>query len=179
MNRLLILGFTAFSLFVLGCSKVPENSSDSFFQEKTFQALSFSGDSLFQSVFSMEDSTRLYSNIAKAIENIKADSSEQNFIWLGRRLAYTMNYTEAIGVFREGLKYYPDSYKLMRHLGHRYISIRKLDSAQFWFEKAAVNAESKEIEIEPDGIPNSINTPLSNGHFNIYYHIRFAKLHDP
>ena len=46
-------------------------------------------------------------------------------IWFGRRLAYLYHYKDAIRVYTEGLATHPDSYRLLRHRGHRYISIRK------------------------------------------------------
>jgi tetratricopeptide (TPR) repeat protein len=63
---------------------------------------------------------------------------------------------------------------LYRHRGHRYISIRKFDKAIRDFQKAATLAEGRDIEIEPDGLPNKLNIPLSNLQFNIYYHWALA-----
>lgn len=93
-----------------------------------------------------------------------------NTIWLGRRTAYLGLYKKAIKIYSKGIKKHPDSPELYRHRGHRYISIRKFDQAIADFKKAAALAENRPLEIEPDGLPNRLNIPLSNLHFNIYYH---------
>ncbi len=103
-----------------------------------------------------------------------ADPSEDNWIWLGRRTAYLGRFREAVAVYSEGLKKFPDSYRLYRHRGHRYISLRQFGRAIADFEKAAELAAGKPLEIEPDGAPNSSGTPVSNTQFNIYYHLGLA-----
>ena len=91
-------------------------------------------------------------------------------IWYGRRLAYLSRYDEAIQVYTKGLEQFPQSPELYRHRGHRYISTRRFDQAVADFEQAAQLAEGRPIEIEPDGLPNKLNIPLSTLQFNIYYH---------
>jgi tetratricopeptide (TPR) repeat protein len=80
--------------------------------------------------------------------------TEDHYIWLGRRTAYLGRYREAIAVYSEGLQKHPDSYRLYRHRGHRYISIRRFVRAIADFEKAAALAAGKPLEVEPDGAPN-------------------------
>lgn len=94
----------------------------------------------------------------------------ENTIWYGRRLAYLSRYDEAIQVYTRGLERFPQSPELYRHRGHRYISTRRFDRAIADFERAAQLAEGRPIEIEPDGLPNKLNIPLSTLQFNIYYH---------
>ena len=107
--------------------------------------------------------------LAKANFDAKPDSLE-SIIWYGRRLAYLGKYLEAIGVFTEGLRIYPDSYHLYRHRGHRFITTRQLANAIEDFELAAYYSLNLANQIEPDGIPNRLNKPLSNDKFNIWYH---------
>lgn len=97
------------------------------------------------------------------------DSLDCN-IWVGRRTAYLWQYHKSIEIYTQGIEKHPDAPELYRHRGHRYISIRMLDEAIADFEKAAQLVEGRPIQIEPDGIPNSINQPLSNLQFNIWYH---------
>lgn len=118
--------------------------------------------------------TKADSNLIAAQQKFRNDSSEENFIWLGRRLAYVNHYEEAIQVYTRGLKQYPESYKLYRHRGHRYISIRKLDKAIDDLKKAAELMQGTVSEIEPDGIPNKLNIPLSTTQFNVWYHLGLA-----
>lgn len=110
-----------------------------------------------------------------AVNQLRSDSSEYNMIWAGRRKAYLQHYHEAIGIFSEGIEKYPDSYRLYRHRGHRYISIRDFEQAERDLQKAANIAAKTDFEIEEDGIPNKLNIPLSNTHFNIYYHLGLAQ----
>lgn len=91
-------------------------------------------------------------------------------IWYGRRLAYLYKYTEAITVYTDGIEQFPDSPELFRHRGHRYLTLRKFDLAIADFEKAAELVVGREIEIESDGMPNTLNKSLSNLQFNIWYH---------
>jgi tetratricopeptide (TPR) repeat protein len=114
------------------------------------------------------------SNLITARQNFNTDSSEENFIWLGRRLAYLNRYDEAIRVYNRGINQYPDSYKLYRHRGHRYISTRKFDTAIEDLKKAAELMQGKPIDIEPDGMPNKLNIPLSSTQFNVWYHLALA-----
>ncbi|MBX2956586.1 MAG: tetratricopeptide repeat protein [Cyclobacteriaceae bacterium] len=117
---------------------------------------------------------KLDSNLNVARKNFEADPSEENYIWLGRREAYLSHYKEAIGIFTEGLEKYPDSYKLFRHRGYRYITIRDFPKAIADLQMAASLMPRQPLEIEPDGQPNKLNKPLSNTQFNVWYHLGLA-----
>ena len=103
----------------------------------------------------------------------REDALEDAIIWHGRRLGYMSRFNEAIEVFTTGLEDFPNSYKLLRHRGHRFVSVRKFDEAIADFEKAK-SLMPDEIEVEPDGNPNALNIPLSNTQFNILYHLGLA-----
>jgi len=117
---------------------------------------------------------KLDSNLAVARTNFEADPSEENYIWLGRRTAYLTRYNEAIEIFNEGIEKFPNSYRLYRHRGHRYLSQRKFDAAIADLKKATDLMQSAPIEIEPDGQPNKLNQPLSSTQFNVWYHLGLA-----
>lgn len=95
-------------------------------------------------------------------------------IWFGRRTAYLGQYRQAIDIYTKGLEKFPDEPRLYRHRGHRYISIREYEKAIADFEKAAQLIEGKLDEIEPDGMPNAMNIPVSSLHSNIWYHLGLA-----
>ncbi|MCA9310859.1 MAG: hypothetical protein KDA21_06615 [Phycisphaerales bacterium] len=97
-------------------------------------------------------------------------TDEMNAIWYGRRLAYLGRYREAIEVFTRGLALHPDSYRLLRHRGHRYITLRRLDLAEQDLARAAALIEGVPDAIEPDGQPNPSNLPRSTTNSNIWYH---------
>jgi tetratricopeptide (TPR) repeat protein len=116
----------------------------------------------------------LDSNLTVARKNFEANPSEKNYIWLGRRLAYLYRYGDAINTFTEGLEKYPNSYKLFRHRGHRYITLREFNKAIADLQMAASIMPRLPLEIEPDGQPNKLNKPLSNTQFNVWYHLGLA-----
>jgi tetratricopeptide (TPR) repeat protein len=134
-------------------------------------AVSLLGQEFYEPERSAETQARLDSLASVARDNFENDPTEENYIWYGRREGYLMHLREAIEIFSEGLEKYPESYKLYRHRGHRYISIRKFDEAIADFEMAAQLMEGKPLEVEPDGQPNKLNQPLSTTQFNVWYHL--------
>lgn len=95
-------------------------------------------------------------------------------IWLGRRIAYLGRYREAIDVYTRALAAHPDEPRLLRHRGHRYISVRRFDLAAADLERAAQIVAGKPDEVEPDGLPNARNIPVSSLQTNIWYHLGLA-----
>ena len=103
-------------------------------------------------------------------------TSEENLIWLGRRLAYLGRYDEAIDVYTRGLALWPDSHRLLRHRGHRYITTRRFELAEADLARASelVRERAIEDELEPDGKPNAHGVPRSTTNSNIEYHLALA-----
>ncbi len=133
---------------------------------------SYEGISLFGTALTAPAAgTAAQASYEQARRDFEAGPTENRYIWLGRRVAYLGRYREAITIYTEGLQKFPDSYRLYRHRGHRYLSIRQFTRAIADFEKAAALAQGKPLEIEPDGAPNKAGIPVSNTHFNIYYHL--------
>lgn len=104
-----------------------------------------------------------------------ADSlNVDKLIWHGRFTAYKGEYRKAIDIYTRGINRWSDDARLYRHRGHRYISVREFDRAIRDFEKAAQLIEGQPNEIEPDGMPNARNIPVSTLHGNIWYHLGLA-----
>jgi tetratricopeptide (TPR) repeat protein len=95
-------------------------------------------------------------------------------VWHGRRTAYLGNYQEAIDLFTDGAKRFPDDARMLRHRGHRWITLRQFDRAVADLTKAASLIRGKPDEIEPDGLPNARNIPTSTLQSNIWYHLGLA-----
>jgi tetratricopeptide (TPR) repeat protein len=95
-------------------------------------------------------------------------------IWYGRRLAYLGRFRDAIEVYSRGLRDHPGSAALLRHRGHRYITLRRLDDAVRDLTLAARLVEDRLDEIEPDGMPNAAGIARSTLKSNIYYHLGLA-----
>lgn len=135
------------------------------------EALSLSGESL----ISPAADAATIEKFEAAKEDYDRDSmAAENIIWFGRRTAYLGNYRSAIEIFTEGIEKHPRDARIYRHRGHRYISIREFDRAIADFEAATGLIERQENRIEPDGLPNSQNIPLTTTHGNIWYHLGLA-----
>lgn len=141
---------------------------------KEIVVVSLLGKSYYEPKRNEKAQARLDSNLANAKRNWEADPSEDNYIWYARRLGYLSRFQQSVDVMTEGLVKFPNSAKLYRHRGHRYISMRQFDKALEDLAKANTLAPESPLEIEPDGIPNKINTPLSTLQFNIRYHLALA-----
>jgi len=179
MKNLLI--FLSFIFLLVKCtspSKVSTPTTTTFKPvpfEKKQEATTVDGKPL----FTIEDSPAAYRKKDSLLQIAKNNFLEtpdnlDNIIWYGRRTAYLSNHNEAIQIFTEGMKKFPNSPELYRHRGHRYISTRQFNKAIADLEKAAKLALGRDLEIEPDGLPNKLNIPLSNLQFNIYYHLGLA-----
>lgn len=122
-----------------------------------------------------EPSKKLLEQYTSAQEAYEKNSNEvDNIIWFGRRTAYLGKYEDAIALYTLGIKMFPEEARLYRHRGHRYISLRKFDQAIADLEKAGQLIQNTENEIEPDGMPNAMNIPVSTLHGNIWYHLGLA-----
>lgn len=95
-------------------------------------------------------------------------------IWYGRRTAYLGRYREAIDIFTEGLRRHPRDARMLRHRGHRWITLRQFARAIDDLDRAASLIRGTGDQIEPDGLPNARNIPTSTLHSNIWYHLGLA-----
>ena len=150
--------------YCFSCQKKTPETKDSH-----IEAITLLGDTLHTSVSTSEDALKKY-DIAKA-KYEKESSNADAIIWYGRRTAYLGKYQDAIDVFSEGIEKHPEDARMYRHRGNRYITTRQYDKAIADFEKAVILIQGKEDIIEPDGLPNDRNIPLSTLHGNIWYHL--------
>ena len=140
-------------------------------KEKNIQAVSLLGDVL----YSPEPSESALKKYAEAKVNYEKEPDNPDaLIWYGRRTAYLGKYKEATEIYTRGIQKYPEDARMYRHRGHRYISIREFDKAIEDFENAATLIAGTEDRIEPDGMPNAQNIPVSSLHTNIWYHLGLA-----
>ncbi len=94
-----------------------------------------------------------------------------SIIWYGRHVGYSGDFQQAVDIYTEGLRRYPDEPHLLRHRGHRYISLRQFDRAIADLERARAVVAGKPDEVEPDGRPNARGIPTGTLHTNIRYHL--------
>jgi tetratricopeptide (TPR) repeat protein len=105
---------------------------------------------------------------------LKDSTNVELLIWYGRRTAYLGNYKDAIDIYSKGIQRFPAEARLYRHRGHRYISIREFDKAIADLERGSELIQGTPNEVEPDGMPNALNIPVSTLHGNIWYHLGLA-----
>ncbi|MCP4728029.1 MAG: hypothetical protein GY863_23525, partial [bacterium] len=165
---LLLAGFALFILFFTGCAEKGDLLP---VMEDGAQAISLMGEKL----FSPEPSAQNLENLTIAKEDFEADPENvETHIWYGRRMAYTGDYREAINIYTRAMDKFPNDARLYRHRGHRFISIRMFDAAVDDFNRAAELIEGTEDQVEPDGMPNARNIPVSSLHTNTWYHLGLA-----
>ena len=139
------------------------------------EAGSLLGDELRRPDLPSGMTVRLDSALAVAREAWeRAPDDVDSIIWLGRRTAYLGRYREAIGIFTDGLRTHPDDPRLLRHRGHRWITVRQLDSAIADLAAAARATSGQPDQVEDDGMPNAAGIPVSTLQTNIWYHLGLA-----
>lgn len=108
--------------------------------------------------------------IAKAAMEI-APEREDSYAWLGRRYGYLGRLPEAIEVFSDGLKKFPDSYRLYRYRGRHLARNYQWDQAISDYHKAAELLEDEPDSYEPNGIANGLDLTISTFKQNIPYYL--------
>lgn len=137
---------------------------------------SLTGGTLVPPEIAPERRAALEADLAAAKAALDADpTSEDAHVWYGRRLAYLYRYREAIDAFTDGLRVHPQSYRLLRHRGHRFITTRQFALAERDLRRAAELAEGSADAVEPDGAPNAAGIPRSTDHTNIWYHLALVQ----
>lgn len=124
---------------------------------------------------SEEGSSHYEAELEAARERYAESGSELDAIWVGRHLAYLGRYQDAIDWYSDRLVDFPGSVRLLRHRGHRYLSIRKIDLAESDLSAAARAMRGMPDAIEPDGAPNPFGIPRSTTKTNVWYHLGLAR----
>ena len=123
------LFFIAPILLLLACQTKTNNETEEISSISSpihFEAISLLVDTLTSS--SPSDKLMVRYDEKKAI--YEADSNNvENIIWFGRFTAYKGDYREAIRIYTRGIELFPEDARLLRHRGHRYITIRQFDEA--------------------------------------------------
>ena len=158
-------------LIIFSCDSY-QNSKDQFSLTQTIEAVTLLGDTL--SSPEIKEGISFDQFKSAQLNYFENQDNPEALIWFGRRVAYLGYFKEAIKIFTLGIEKYPSDARFYRHRGHRYISTRQYDKAINDFEKAVILIDQKDDQIEPDGLPNSRNIPLSTLHGNIWYHLGLA-----
>ncbi|MBO6575624.1 MAG: hypothetical protein JJ896_11525 [Rhodothermales bacterium] len=163
----------ATALLLMGCAESTDSEAPLDTPEP--EATSLLGDALFPVPGDSATVARQTAQLEEAQANFDAAPDEvDSYVWVGRRMAYMGRYRDAIATYTEGLDKHPDSPHLLRHRGHRYLSVREFDNAIADFERAAALTDGQPDEVEPDGQPNAAGIPTSTLQTNIWYHLALA-----
>lgn len=140
------------------------------------QSPRYQGKSLLgRDLIAAEPSSSLLEKYRQAKQQLEADPGNADLeIWLARFTAYQGLHRQAIQIYTNGLQRHPDDPRFLRHRGHRHISLRDFDSAIADLRRAAELVEGTSDQVEPDGMPNAQNQPVSSLHTNIWYHLGLA-----
>ncbi len=138
------------------------------------EATSLLGAPLYAPELAPERKAALEADLQKATaEFVKDPGSADAALWLGRRYAYLGRYRDAIDTFTRALARHPNDARLLRHRGHRYISVRELDKAATDLARAAGIVKGRVDEPEPGSDPKAPATTTLQ--FSIYYHLGLAR----
>jgi tetratricopeptide (TPR) repeat protein len=159
------------SLALFSCNSY-QNSKNHINPTQTIETITLLGDTLRSPEIKKGKSFNQFRSAQISYFNNK--NNAEALIWYGRRTAYMGYYQEAIKLFTLGIKNHPNDARFYRHRGHRYISTRQYNKAISDFKKAVKLIDGHEDQIEPDGLPNTKNIPLSTLHANIWYHLGLA-----
>ena len=104
----------------------------------------------------------------------KGTLTEDDFIAIGRQLVASNRFSKAIDNFSEGLKLYPNSFKLLRYRGHRYLNLRQLDKAIVDLTKAEklIRSQPEAFEYGADGKPGATYQHQIWYHIGIYHFLK-------
>ncbi len=167
MRYLVIFLFT-----LLAACSGPRNESEKPEAAPEPEALSFSGEPLMARVPDSVSAAKSDSLVAAI--RAKADLTEEDYIAIGRSLSGIGQFRRAVEAYTEGLTKYPDSYRLLRHRGHRYINLRQLEPAIADLSKAAqlIPQEPPVYETDASGKPGASYQHQIWYHIGVYHFLK-------
>lgn len=139
-----------------------------------------------QAISLLGDSLRSNANLPEALTTridslIELNASQGDIasatIWSARLSAYNGEYKKTITTLTDNIKpeySSQDMARFLRHRGHRYITLREFELAKVDFQTGAMLMVESEDRVEEDGLPNSLNQPLSSLYTNVWYHLGLA-----
>jgi len=153
-------------LLVAGCRSLPEGAA----------CMSLDGRPLFPVAPAAGARARLEEDLAKAQATFAVTPDDRDAaVWVGRRLAYLGRYREAIEFYGKALVDHPGDPCLLRHRGHRWITLREFGLAEDDLERAAAACRRVPDAVEPDGQPKPGRPPHGSLHYNVHYHLGLVR----
>jgi tetratricopeptide (TPR) repeat protein len=120
----------------------------------------------------------LHENREKAASEWRESPEDpEKLLWFARRTEIVGNFNEACAAYTEGIRRWPNDPRFPRFRGHRFALLRRLDLALEDLERASrlIEGRPDEPEIYASGGPNSDKLGFSSFHWNVWYHLGFAR----
>jgi hypothetical protein len=144
---------------------------------ETPEGFSLFGEPLYNPVSYPDPEDKQLIKFNKAYEEWEKDPEDRlKLLWLGRQHAYIGKYRDAIHIYTEALKKYPDDPELLRHRAHRYLSLRMFDFSIRDSERAVDLMLEKPDFMEPSGLAGAEDTTEYTFYTNTYYHLGLGYL---
>ena len=139
------------------------------------EATSLLGVPLFAPALRPERQKTLEADLAKATRRLREGPGRAPTPRSGSAAATPTSgrYREAIDAFTRGLARHPNDARLLRHRGHRYITVREFDKAIADLSRAADLVKGKKDEPEPGCRPGRDHRPTRCS-TTIFYHLGLA-----
>ena len=142
---------------------------------RVVEATSLMGAPLYQPQLDSATHARLRRDLDQArYEALTRPDDPDALIWVGRRHGYLGEYRMAVQTFSEGARRFPNDPRMLRHRGHRFITLRRFDDAVDDLTRAGNLMAGMPDQIEPDGQPNARNVPIGSLQSNVWYHLALA-----
>jgi len=158
-----------FALLTWACG-APQTKSETTAPEA--ETVSFSGQPLYAKP---ADSLALVKSdsLIKAIRS-KGTLTEDDYVAMGRSLVGIGQFRKAVDVYTEGLSAFPDSYRLLRHRGHRHINLRELEPAITDLGRAEelIRNEPEVYEYDAAGKPGATYQHQIWYHIGLYHFMK-------
>lgn len=135
-------------------------------ENRDVEGTSFAGAPLYRNTVPAERMAELAA-LAAPLE-AKASLTEGEYIELGRHYIAGNRFRDAIDLYSRGIAEHPDSFKLLRHRGHRYINLRELDNAIVDLERAVALIGDEHNDVLEY---NASGEPTATYEHWVYYHI--------
>jgi len=138
----------------------------------TPQAYSLSGKPLFSSA--PDAKTRKKNDSVIQTIQAKGNLTEDDFIEMGKQLVATSRYKEAVEKYTNGLNKFPESFKILRHRGHRYLTLRKLNLAVADLLKARelIKSQPDVWDFDAKGDKTDTYQHQIEYHLGVYYFLK-------
>ncbi len=142
---------------------------------ETPEGFSLFGEPLYNPVSYPDPEHKQLVKFNKAYAEWEEDpGNREKILWLGRQHAYVGRYRDAIHIFTEGLKKFPDDPEFLRHRAHRFLSLRMFEYSINDSERAVDIMLKSPDFMEPSGLAGAEETTEYTFYTNTYYHLGLA-----